>query len=368
MALKILYISPENTVGVLSIWKKAHEEMGNECRFVTFYKSKLRYKEDITLNLPLISTSILYIFSRRIIQWIIYRRDPQKRIKAFYPKWEPSNIIEILWFKFRDFVWSWKVERAINRFKLLDYDIVHFEWGLDFYRDCRFAKKLSSKNIPILCHYHGIDLRNRGVIPALDSISILTLTNEIDLLNLHPNIKFLPLPFDTNQFNKPNRSLNSPLKIFHSAMNRYYKGSNKIIKICRQLELEYGIKFIFLERVPHQKAIEIKASCDINIDQISNTGGWGYGMNSIESLSMGICTLTNMNSEMESQFPDHPFINVDENNLYETLVYLIKNQGEIKKHGEKGKIWVNKNHNYKKVIKKLYNYYNEFNIIKRESN
>ena len=37
--MRILYISPENTVGILSIWKKAHEDMANECKFVTFYDS-----------------------------------------------------------------------------------------------------------------------------------------------------------------------------------------------------------------------------------------------------------------------------------------------------------------------------------------
>ena len=37
--MKILYISPENTVGTMSLWKKAHEMHGNTCDFITFYKS-----------------------------------------------------------------------------------------------------------------------------------------------------------------------------------------------------------------------------------------------------------------------------------------------------------------------------------------
>jgi len=38
--MKILYISPENTVGTLSLWKKAHEAQGNQCEFVTLFKAR----------------------------------------------------------------------------------------------------------------------------------------------------------------------------------------------------------------------------------------------------------------------------------------------------------------------------------------
>ena len=50
--MKILYISPENTVGTLSLWKRAHAELGNHCRYITYYPSMLGYEDDIvsTLN------------------------------------------------------------------------------------------------------------------------------------------------------------------------------------------------------------------------------------------------------------------------------------------------------------------------------
>ena len=35
--MKILYISPENTVNTLTLWKKAHEEKGNKCEFITLF-------------------------------------------------------------------------------------------------------------------------------------------------------------------------------------------------------------------------------------------------------------------------------------------------------------------------------------------
>ena len=38
-------------------------------------------------------------------------------------------------------------------------------------------------------------------------------------------------------------------------------------------------------------------------------------MNSIESLSMGICTLTEMNQSYEDFINDHPFVNVNKKSL-----------------------------------------------------
>ena len=47
MTLKILYISPENTVGTLNAWKQIHEDKGNKCTFVTLYQAKNNYSSDI---------------------------------------------------------------------------------------------------------------------------------------------------------------------------------------------------------------------------------------------------------------------------------------------------------------------------------
>jgi len=51
--MKILYISPENTVGTLSLWKKAHEAQGNQCEFVTLFKARNDFDSGICLNLAI---------------------------------------------------------------------------------------------------------------------------------------------------------------------------------------------------------------------------------------------------------------------------------------------------------------------------
>ena len=59
--MKILYISPENTVGTMSLWKKAHELKGNECQVLTLYKSLNQSEPGICLNLPFISVSYTHL-------------------------------------------------------------------------------------------------------------------------------------------------------------------------------------------------------------------------------------------------------------------------------------------------------------------
>jgi len=66
--LKILYISPENTVGVLTYWQRAHRLMGNECRYVTFFKTAGGYENDILLNLPLIAAKPWFLQSRILLK------------------------------------------------------------------------------------------------------------------------------------------------------------------------------------------------------------------------------------------------------------------------------------------------------------
>ncbi len=359
---KILYISPENIVGLLSIWKKAHEDAGNTCRYVTMFHSILDFPEDICLNLPLITNRSWYIKTRKVIQKQWYKRDPDVERTGNPPFWKPANFIESSYFRIRDSLWQGIIEKAIRENKLEEFDIYHFEWGLDLYRDCRFAQRLKDTGKKIVTHYHGIDLRNRGVLPKMDELSDLVLTNELDLLPRYPKMKYLFLPFDTEQY-PMKTSLNATIRILHMTMNRYYKGTERIIEVCKQLEKDFNVEFILLERVPHAQAMAVKSSCDINIDQISNTGGWGYGMNSVESLSMGICTCTNMIPEYEKFLPDHPFVNIDSEHLYDQLAELIRNPDKIREKGVQGKEWVRKNHGVNSVRETLYKYYREAGFL-----
>ena len=193
--MKILYISPENTVGTLNLWKQAHEARGNECTFITLFPSKHKYDPGICLNLPLIKANPQYMQSRhRYYQLVRDGAGDYQERKGCPPVWKPNSKLECWYFQFRDWLWHFKVESAIEELELLKYDLYHLEWGLEFYRDGRFVKKIQELGKPIVCTYHGQDLRTRGVIPIIDEASCLNVTSELDLLQKHPDLKYLFLP------------------------------------------------------------------------------------------------------------------------------------------------------------------------------
>ena len=248
--MKILYISPENTVGTLSLWKKAHEARGNQCEFVTLFKARNDFDSGICLNLPLVTANPWYMIGRhKYYQFYRGQLGDYQEKDGFPPVWNPHSKLERWYFSFRDWLWHFKIEPTIEQYQLLDFDIIHLEWGLEFYRDCSFVKRLVDLNKAIACTYHGQDLRTRGVLPAIDKVSKLNMTSEVDLLDKHPNMKYMFLPFDTNQFS-PNFALNDPIRVCHCPTNRHYKGSDTIIPICEQLAKEQKIEFVLLENKP----------------------------------------------------------------------------------------------------------------------
>ena len=360
--MRILYISPENTVGTLSLWKKEHERRGNYCRTLTFFKSPKNFDDDICLNLPFNFTHPFMSYFRNNIYKLYRGKDGYFKEKEGYPPvWSTEGFFDHAFLRFKDWLWKPAVEKAIDDFNLYDFDVVHFESGMDFLKNEFFVQGLKKRGKKIVCHYHGEDLRARGVMPKIDKLTDLNLTNELDLLEKHPDINYLFLPFSTSSYQKRS-DLNEKLRVSHAPTNRYYKGSEVVISVCVKLQKEGKITFDLIEGLPHSAAMRRKAQSDIFIDQIGNRGGWGYGMNSIESLSMGICTLTEMNQSYNEFIPNHPFLHIDKDILEKTLRGLVEDREKISYLGSRGLEWVRKNHDIEAVGDSLYAYYDSIRL------
>ncbi|NQU28580.1 MAG: glycosyltransferase [Candidatus Marinimicrobia bacterium] len=358
--MKILYISPENTVGTLNLWQKAHTARGNECRFITLYQARHDFDPGLCLDLPLVRANNIYLKGRhKYYQHYRGQLGDYAEQSGYPPQWQPNSWLEKYYFHFRDWLWHYTVEQVIENEQLLDYDIYHLEWGLEFYRDGRFVKRLKELGKSIACTYHGQDLRTRGVIPEIDAVSQLNLTSELDLLTKHPNMKYLFLPFDTGKFD-PDFSVGEKIRICHSPTNRYYKGSETIIPACERISQKYDfVEFVLIENQPTDLVMEMKQSCDILVDQVHNRGGWGYGMNSVEALAMGLCCVTELVDEYVDFIPDHPFINITADSLEETLKKLVLDRLLLKESKVKAREWVIKYHDIHATTEKLYGFYQE---------
>ena len=361
--MRILYVAPENVTGGFSLFAEGHRKRGNECRWITFFPGEFGFEEDLCFNLWGMPTRKWVKKLRFILNKALDKPELQE-LAGNPPVWKPASVMDDILYRMRDLVNSHRISSTIKRHNLDSYDVYHFEQGIDPYRDGRWVKSLKQDGKYIVVFYHGSDLRNRGVIPAVHSAAKLNLTSEIDLLKRLPGMKYLYLPIDFSKL--PRRKLptdNKPLRICHAARNRKMKGSDFIEQIVMDLKTQYDLEWVMIENIEHRRALEMKADCDIYIDQITDIGGWGYGASSVESLAMGIPTLTRINPEVNAFLGEHPFISVTAETLKAELVDLIQNPDRRKEIAAQGRKWAEERHGIDAVMDKLYEYYAEVGII-----
>ena len=347
--LKILHIAPLNFAGVPYDFFKMHNACGDYSRIVTLHKNERIFPEDICLNLPLPNQTLAKIIRKKKIKSL----EEKERDTAHY--FETKNLLDKSYYKFYDSLIEPKIEKTISNYELNNFDIIHYDGGLDFYRNATQALKWKKQGKKIVCCYYGSDLRIRGLIKELDQISDLNLTSEYDHLALKKDLKYLFYPYDASELPTRKDSTNETIKIIHSPTNRKYKGTELIISVIDKIKKERDIEFLLMENVDRQKLLEIKSECDISIDQVGGTmGGTGYGKAGIETLAMGIPTVTNMTKDYAEWLPENPFVvanNFEE--LYKVLIELIDNASYRSDNGKKGIEWVSRYHSFENVNKEL---------------
>ena len=357
--LKILHIAPLNFAGVPYDFYKMHNSVGDHSRIVTLHKNERIFPEDICLNLPLPNQSLAKKLRRKKVN------DLEKTDRSTVHYFQTKNIFDQTYYFLYDLFAQPKIEKAISDYGLNDFDIIHYDAGLDFYRNSKQALKWKKQGKKIVCCYYGSDLRIRGLIKEMDEISDLNLTSEFDHLSLKKDLHYLFYPYDVSELPVKKGRKNDRIKIVHSPTNRKYKGTDLIISVIEKVKKERDIEFLLLENIPRQNLLKIKSECDICIDQVGGTmGGTGYGKAGLETLAMSIPTITNMTKDYADWLPENPFVvanNFDE--LFEVLIKLIDNENLRNDLGQKGIEWVNKYHSFESVDKELKRLYKISGII-----
>ena len=354
--MKILHIAPFNMAGVPIELVLAERDLGHYSRLVTLSRDWRGYREDICLELPWIDSPLLrfakrFVSDRRVLQKKNVRESPEQIPRVWKPRgWPEQKLVA-----FRDWLWEREIQPSLKKYRLLDFDIYQLDGGLGFLRSGKIIRQLKQMGKKIVCCYLGSDLRLRGVISAIDEISDLNLTTEFDLQKLHPHIHHIFFPFDARRF-QVKTTENKVLRICHSPTDRQAKGSEQIIAVVKELEKRYPVRLVLIENVPHAKALDIKAKCDIMIDQL---GELGYGISSLEALAMGIPTLTALTPEYERYIPDHPFITANAWNLKQRLIQLVTDREYRRRKGIEGREWVEKYHDSRSVVAGILKIYRE---------
>ncbi|MEN8208600.1 MAG: glycosyltransferase, partial [Candidatus Fermentibacteria bacterium] len=268
--------------------------------------------------------------------------------------WSPSPS-ESLMLRFRDMVWKPIINRAAAEYGLWDFDIYHFEGGMSFYRDGRDIIDLKNAGKKIVSYYHGLDLRMRGAIRPVWEVTDLHITCEFDLYQRYPEVDYLFLPFDQNAM-PPASPFPGKVRICHAPRIRSVKGTEEIISAVESLSKDIPVELVLIENMTNAEALRMKASCHIAIDQVAS-GDMGYGVNSLESLSMGIATVTNLSRSYQEFIPDHPFFLTTPDTLKRDLRELVLDRELREKHAAAGPSWINRKHHWLSVAEELHRIY-----------
>jgi len=356
--LKILHIAPMNYAGVPYDFYRMHNFVGDQSRIITLHKNVREFPEDICLDLPLPKFSFAEMWRNRKVRHV---EKESGKVEFF----KPNNLPEKIYFQLSDRLKTKTINNIIKQYNLDDYNIIHFDAGLGFYRNAKQAIKWKREGKKIVCCYYGSDLRIRGIIKELDEISDLNITSEYDHLALKNDLEYLFYPYDMSELPQKQSVPNEIIKISHSSTNRKYKGTELILRVLDKIKKERKIEFLLIENMQRSELLKIKSTCDICIDQVGGTmGGTGYGKAGLETLGMGIPTITNMSKDYENWLPENPFVIANnEDELYQKLNELLES-GQLREVlGAKGKKWVEKYHGFKNVNKKLKELYKQKNII-----
>ncbi len=350
--MKILHIAPLNTSGVPIAFVRAERELGHHSRLVTLARDRRNYEEDICLDLPFIDFMGTRLAKRFVSAperlTVSNRRAQPGTIPAM---WQPNGLPEKLLVRLREAVWRPRISHLFREIDFWDFDLYQLDGGLEFFRDGRTVRELVARGKRVICCYTGSDLRTRGVIPAIDALVHANVTLEFDHLELHPSIHHVFFPFDTRPYSKAAGGSRNLCRIGHAPTNRQAKGSDQIIAVIQELQQEHNVELVLIENLSHQESLELKSGCDIFVDQL---GELGYGLNSLESLAMGIATCSALASGFAEKYSDHPFIEVTEATLKTQLTNLIADLDLRTRVAAAGPKWVAQNHNSLRVVQRIH--------------
>lgn len=361
MTLKILHIAVENFCGIPLELVRAHRRFGHVSNLVTYIPSGRGYDDDLCLDYPLVGSPRVEELKKifKIGTWI---REVKygTQDEEVSPVSAPGSIIERSFLRFRDVLWKRKARKAINRWELFDYDIYHLEGGLGFLRSGEIVRELKARGKKIVTMYYGSDLRLRGIMPDVENVSDIDLTIEYDHLKLYPKLKFVFLPIDVTRFPRIDPGeREGPVRIGHSPTRRELKGTTSVIRAVEEVSKHHDVELVLIENLPYKQAIQLKATCQVFIDQVGSTGGTGYGVSSVESMTMGIPTISDLAPDLAEFLPDHPFILATPETLAKRMVPLVEDPNMRKLKGEEGRRWVEKNHHADRVAESMYALYRE---------
>jgi hypothetical protein len=342
--MRILHIAPENFAGIPIRLVNTERSMGHDSRLISMMKSPQGYEEDICLELPLLRNSLVATLRTLFSSQTVIVSAKRKKSQLHY--WKPSTFLQRLFHSFRDLLWEATVISTIERLGGLDsFDLIIADGGHDLFKVKEF---ITTSKTPVSSFYYGSDLRTRGAFEHIYVASKASFTFEFDHTLFDSTLNFLFFPFDTPK-QQVIKKQSSEFIISHSPTNRKAKGTDRILEALEKLSLKYTFTVDLIEGVSYEESLHRKANSSLFIDQI---GELGYGVSSLEALSLGVPTAVELLPDFEEALGEHPFFVLRGESLVEDLDRIIQTVQNDEYLSENGVEWVRNVHSTHSVVTK----------------
>lgn len=154
----------------------------------------------------------------------------------------------------------------------------------------------------------------------------------------------------------PNLNQRKPL-LLHSPSAPVAKGTQHVLQAIDKLKPKYDFDFNLVQGMERQRALEIMSQCDVYIDQVI------YGMHgsaAVEAMAFGKPVVGYINPVIGKDYPnDLPIVNANPDNIAEKLEILVRDAVLRHELGKKGRAYVEKYHDDKKIAHELVDIYTE---------
>jgi len=353
--VRILHVSFENFQDVPGLLSRSHDYFGDKGSLATMVRSRLGFPNGVCLNYPFLDSGFPSRLAKIMGRHNVNVLEAELRLKV-----KGEKPIERLYFKARDYSWLYKLNRAWRHYELYNFDIYHFDGDVPFIFGDRILKKLAGKKI--VTHFFGSELRKWGMNPYLRNHAQLRFTSELDHTKIDPSLVFVPIPYEAGMVRARSRE-NKVLRVGHSPTRRTAKGTADIIEAVNRIKKHLDFEFLLIEGVSHDRCMELKATCDIGIDQIGNYAGTGYGRSGLEFLALGIPTITEIPDEYEKLLPGQPFVKATKKDFEEVLSRLLRDPQLREKRRKEGIEWVHDFPHPRRIISEIYREYRRIGWI-----
>jgi len=332
--LRILH-APNNIANQMTILSRAQRELGYYSWSCDFSNNWFSYKSDQYLNLEKLNNKYHRIF----------------RMSQFF----------------------------LN--SILKYDVFHFYFGntlLPRYYDLPILKGMNKK---MVMHYLGDDIRQRsiaekknkfasvkdedekGIRRRISTVAKYIKTVIVGDYQLYEYIQgyfkkvvIIRAALNIQDYRPTIPSLYKKIPlIVHAPSDKKIKGTEYILKAICKLKKEYNFRFKLIHGLNHEDAKRIYEKADIIVDQLL---GGAHGVFSIEAMALGKPVVCSIREDLKNKYPkDLPIISANPDTIYNVLKVLIENAKLRHELGEKGRAYIEKYHDARKIARELIKVY-----------